>query len=414
MFSTANQIRENQPRSASRWQANTGYLPTLTPWSVSLAPWIYEQMAADQSPVPAMDVQEAALWYWQEPQRRAVLADLPAQGREGEVDLLRDEEDMKEPVRRWIGLPLWASLAVFAASAVLTTPFSLWAMPGNSSPFQWFDFRPSVAVGLALCLVGLWVLFAFANRRGWFFKLGALTAIVGGIIQGIPYFTAAFTFPDFNYEAVYPYAPYDKYIPSTPMYFGFSFFVLVFGLAILFEQRERGRSYTSGEVWLLDVLSLVFVLMPALQATVLAGNAATNNYAHMALLDLALLPYLPLAVMLLCYFQGRSPLTRRLTTLGVLVGGLAMVVSAPMLYLMTAGWSAVLETAPGTVIWLSAYWGLQAFAGVLIVGTAGRQLYVLGRKQKALPEARADAPAVLAAATTRLEHPDAPPPGMAD
>ena len=64
------------------------------------------------------------------------------------------------------------------------------------------------------------------------------------------------------------------------MYFGFAFFLVVLGLAVLFETRERGRSYTTGEIWLLDVLPLAFVVLPALQAAVLAGNAATDDYAR--------------------------------------------------------------------------------------------------------------------------------------
>ena len=146
----------------------------------------------------------------------------------------------------------------------------------------------------------------------------------------------------------------------------------------------------------------------------LAGNAATDDYANMALLDLALLPYLPMAIILLCYFQGRLPLTRRITTLGVLLGGVAMAVGAPVLYLTTVGWSAVQELSPDTVIWLNAYWGLQALAGVFVVGAAGRQLYMLGRKPKALPEVRAETPALVAAATTTLERSEELPPGMAD
>jgi hypothetical protein len=65
-----------------------------------------------------------------------------------------------------------------------------------------------------------------------------------------------------------------------------------------------------------------------------------------------LLPYLPMAIILLCYFQGRSSRPRRFTTLGVLIGGLVMAVGAPLLYLTTAGWLAVQVTAPDTVIWL--------------------------------------------------------------
>ena len=204
--------KENQRCSFGQLQAAfAAPLPVLTPWSVSLAPGRMSRWRLTSRPFRQLNLQEAALWYWQEPQRRAALAELPAEGQEREVDLLRDDEDMKEPVRRWVGVPLWASLAVFAASAVLTTPFSYWAMPGNSDPFQWFDFSPSVAAGLALSLVGLGVLFAFANRRGWFFKAGALLLIIGVVLQGIPYFAATFTFPDLNYDAAYPYAPYDSF-----------------------------------------------------------------------------------------------------------------------------------------------------------------------------------------------------------
>lgn len=414
LASSANQMRENQSRSAAQWQVTTTYLPVFTPWSVSLAPWFYEQMAPDESPVPAMNLQEAALWYWQEPQRRAALADLPDQGQEREVALLRDEEELKEPVKRWLGVPLWASLAVLTAGAVLTTPFSLWAMPGNTNLFQWFDFPPSSAIGLALSLAGLAVLLAFANRRGWFFKAGALALVVGGVIQAVPYVTATFSFPNFDYDAAYPYVPYNQFLPATSMYLGLSCFVLLFGLVLLFERRERGRSYTSGEIWLLSASSLVFVLMPAVQALVLAGNAATDGYASTALLDLALLPYLPMAVILLCYFQGRSPRMQRFTTLGVLIAGLAMAGGEPLLSLVTTGWLAVQATSPETIIWLNAYWGLQALVGLLIAGAAGRRLYVFGRTQRTVPEVRAAAPALVAAATTVLERSEGLPPGMAD
>ena len=84
------------------------------------------------------------------------------------------------------------------------------------------------------------------------------------------------------------------------------------------------------------------------------------------------------------------------------------------LSLMTAGRLAVQATSPETILWLHTYRGLQALVGLLIAGAAGRRLSVLGRTRRLVPEVRAEAPALVAAAPATLERSEGLPPGMAD
>jgi hypothetical protein len=184
------------------------------------------------------------------------------------------------------------------------------------------------------------------------------------------------------------------------------------------EKREDALSYTVGEVLQMVVLVVVFAVAPSVQDAWTSIFATTSLASGDAMLYLSELPHLALLALVLCYFQGRSVRTQRLTTLGVFLCGLGMVLGAPGLYAAMFGWMVAhgwlsVNLALQGPIWATLF-GMNLLAGTLVMAGAARRLRGLS-PAGIFPELRGDTRAVLAAATGVFHRrPATLPPGQAD
>lgn len=164
---------------------------------------------------------------------------------------------------------------------------------------------------------------------------------------------------------------------------------------------------------------LIFAVMPTLQFAWTSIFATTSLAGGDAILYFCQLPHLALLAIVLCYFQGRSVRAQRLTTAGVFLCGLGMVVGAPGLYAAMFGWMVArgwlsVNLAVYGPIWATLL-GMNLVAGSLVMAGSARRLRMLSGGQAVLPELRADARAALASATATLRRrPAALPPGKAN
>lgn len=352
---------------------------------VILNAWMFDQLGKAESPVPAMNLPEAIHWYWEEPRRRMELDPLPLPG-EDEARLLLEGSAAGASAVRWVGLPAWVSLMLIISITQARTLFSIWLYPGQ------VNYTVYGITMMALLYLGLAVVLARSNRRGKLFKLGALALALSLAMQ----FASRMLFGEHAYAdaVLVPVAMFPRagasWMYTVELVLPWMLFAFTLFLGFAFEHREDATDYTRAEMALMGAALLVYAVLPSAQdaiASILA-HGAVDTFDPVR--DFALLPHLPLVAITLGYFQGRTARWRRLTTWGILLCGLGMLVAVPGTYL-GANWEldrfgVLRPVSTRDLVILGTYFGLNGVAGVLVMLGAGRRLRALRREARDLAE----------------------------